>query len=82
MKDKYRHKYEGLFKKALVTPTHTFYINNSDGLHVYDNEGNLMAESGFIADEYLFKAVEDNNYTWASKDMLYNIKCIREERNQ
>jgi len=62
----------------MVTPWFVFYTDNSDGLVAVRIEDNKRF-SGYGAEECLMTAIEDKEYTWASRPMKHNIKLMEEQ---
>lgn len=70
---------EKLYNLALITKTHVYYTDDSDGIKMYDYNMKLVLNGGYLTEQSLMDDILDNNFIWASEDMQYNIEEIKKE---
>lgn len=70
-----------MYNLALITKTHVYYTDDSDGIKMYDYDMNLVLNGGYLTEQSLIDDILADNFIWASEDMQYNIKEIKKEHS-
>jgi hypothetical protein len=72
-------EYGEIFHRSLITDRYTFFTDDGDGiLMFYLDDPQRKPLMGYGAEELLLEVILKKQWTWASEDMEYNIKCILE----